>query len=69
MFADKLRTATSGRFQLTTDGFQPYAEVVPGAFGGNLDFAQLIKQYANPKEEENSPERRYSPSECIGIRT
>jgi hypothetical protein len=39
VFADKLRTATSGRFQLTTDGFQSYARVVPEAFSGNVDFA------------------------------
>ena len=66
MFADKLRTATSGRFQLTTDGFQPYAEVVPGAFGGNLDFAQLIKQYGKAKDAK--AETRYSPATITGIR-
>jgi IS1 family transposase len=66
VFADKLRIATSGRFQLTTDGFQPYAQVVPGAFGGNVDFAQLIKQYGKPKEAK--AETRYSPATISGIR-
>jgi IS1 family transposase len=66
VFADKLRTATSGRFQLTTDGFQPYARVIPEAFSGNVDFAQLIKQYGKPKDTK--AETRYSPAAITGIR-
>ncbi len=66
MTAGKLRAATNGRFQLTTDGFQPYARVVPEAFGGNIDFAQLIKQYGTIKERK--AEARYSPAAIIGIR-
>jgi IS1 family transposase len=33
------------RFQLTTDGFKPYRPAVEDAFGGNVDYAQLIKVY------------------------
>ena len=47
-FAGKLRVATAGRFQLTTDGFKPYCTAVPEAFSGNIDFAQLIKTYGKP---------------------
>ena len=62
---DDLRERTAGRFQLTTDGLTSYLEAVEGAFGGNVDYAQLIKVYADtPKEEA----RRYSPSECVGTR-
>ena len=62
---DDLRARTASRFQLTTDGLNAYPEAVEGAFGGNVDFAQLIKLYAAaPKEEA----RRYSPSECVGSR-
>jgi IS1 family transposase len=44
-FAEKLRVATAGRFQLTTDGFKPYCTAIPEAFSGNIDFAQLVKIY------------------------
>ncbi len=44
-FADKLRLAVSGRCQITTDGFTPYETAIPDAFGGQIDFAQLVKIY------------------------
>src|ERR1700722_904383 len=33
----------SNRVQLTTDGHKMYLEAVPDAFGGDVDFAQLVK--------------------------
>ncbi len=62
---DDLRARTANRFQLTTDGLSAYPEAVEGAFGGNVDFAQSIKIYADAPREEA---RRYSPSECVGTR-
>ena len=62
---DDLRSRTANRFQLTTDGLNAYPEAVEGAFGGDVDFAQLIKLYADAPREEA---RRYSPSECVGTR-
>lgn len=61
-FAAKLARATSGRFQLTTDGFRPYQTAIPQAFGDRVDFAQLVKVYAAPEGEE----RRYGPPEVVG---
>jgi len=43
-FAGKLREATSGRFQLSTDGFTPYQTAIPSTFGNDLDFATLVKR-------------------------
>jgi hypothetical protein len=43
-----------------------YAEAVEGAFGTDVDHAMLIKLYGAPTD---SPESRYSPAQCIGIRT
>lgn len=60
-FMDNLRRAVTGRFQITTDGFTPYRTAVPFAFGPQVDFAQLIKEYAIPEEEE----RRYTPPEVV----
>lgn len=62
---DDLRARTTGKFQLTTDGLNAYPEAVEGAFGGDVDFAQLIKVYADAPPEEA---RRYSPSECVDTR-
>ena len=63
-FARNLRRATVGRFQLTTDGFKPYIGAVFSAFGGNVDYATLIKEYADSPEGQ----RRYSPAEVIGVK-
>ena len=40
-----------------------YLGAVEDAFGGAIDFAQLVKIYGN---EPTGPETRYSPAECIG---
>jgi IS1 family transposase len=50
------------RVQMTTDGHKPYLEAVEGAFGADVDFAQLIKIYGTPEGALG----RYSPGECIG---
>ena len=57
--ADRLAT----RVQLTTDGHGPYLQAVEGAFGIDVDYAQLIKAYGTPEGAVG----RYSPGECIGI--
>ncbi len=61
-FAQKLKKATTGRFQMTTDGFAPYTSVIPATFGNQVDFAQLIKVYGKEGVEE---QRRYSPPVVI----
>ncbi|MXY56990.1 MAG: IS1 family transposase [Gammaproteobacteria bacterium] len=63
---DDLRSRLRNRVQLTTDGHRAYLEAVEGAFGGDVDYAMLIKLYgATPGNSQ--PETRYSPGECIGI--
>jgi len=52
-----------GRLQLTTDGHRHYLSTVEGAFGMDVDFAQLQKIYG---ASSDSPETRYSPATCIG---
>jgi IS1 family transposase len=53
-FADKLADATTGRFQVTTDGLKPYATAIPDALPF-ADFAQLIKEYATKDDHKYSP--------------
>ncbi|MEQ1540991.1 MAG: IS1 family transposase [Novosphingobium sp.] len=64
-FMDDLAWRLANRVQLTTDGLKAYVEAVEGAFGMNVDYGMLVKLYG---EGPLSPERRYSPMECIGAR-
>ena len=52
----------SGRVQITTDGHKSYLEAVEGAFGMDVDYAQLQKIYGAPDDENPA----YSPARCIG---
>ena len=65
-FMDDLRSRLENRVQLTTDGHRAYLEAVEGAFGGDVDYAQLIKLYGEPATKGN--ERRYSPAVCTGAK-
>ena len=66
-FLRDLATRIVNRVQLTTDGYPPYVEAVARTFGEDVDYAQLVKLYA-VRADGNDPERRYSPSSCVGIR-
>jgi len=61
---DDLRARLSNRVQLTTDGHKAYLEAVEGAFGADVDYAQLVKLYGPTITAPG----RYSPAECIGAK-
>jgi len=64
-FINDLASRLSGRIQLTTDGLKTYVEAVEGAFGRDIDFAQLVKTYGTDGQNTGDA-RRYSPSEFTG---
>jgi IS1 family transposase len=64
-FMDDLKSRLANRVQLTSDGHRAYLEAVEGAFGGDVDYAMLIKIYGNAPEGAKG---RYSPAECIGAK-
>ncbi len=64
-FMDDLRSRLATRVQVTTDGHRACLEAVEGAFGGDVDYEQLIKLYDDVPE---SVKGGYSPTECIGAR-
>jgi IS1 family transposase len=69
VFMNDLANRLNSRVQITTDGLRAYLEAVENAFGGNVDFSQLVKLYGNEKEKEKEKkEARYSASQCIGTR-
>ncbi len=61
---DDLRSRLANRVQLSTDGHRAYLEAVEGAFGADVDYAQIIKLYG-PTIDKGG---RYSPAECTGIK-
>jgi len=65
-FMDDLASRLANRVQLTSDGHRAYLEAVEGAFGADVDYAQLVKLYGS--EGGKGPDTRYSPALCTGIR-
>jgi IS1 family transposase len=59
-----LRARLSNRVQLTTDGHKAYLEAVEGAFGGDVDYALLVKMYGATVTAPG----RSGPAECTGIK-
>jgi transposase-like protein/IS1 family transposase len=64
-FIDDLRHATSGRFQLSTDGYTPYQSAVPLIFNFDVDFSQVIKRFHGSSDTEAG--RRYSPANIVSV--
>lgn len=62
-FIGDLASRLANRVQLTSDGHKPYLEAVEGAFGNDIDYAQLVKHYGQAAEGS----KRYSPPECVGV--
>lgn len=64
-FIDDLSRRMAHRIQLSSDGHKAYLDAVEGAFGGDIDYAMIVKMYGTAPE---SAKGRYSPAECTGIR-
>jgi IS1 family transposase len=69
IFIRDLSERLANRVQLTTDGYHVYLDAVDDAFGGDIDYAMLIKIYGKSIEGgPSSAERRYSPAPFVGTR-
>lgn len=64
LFMEDLKERLSNRVQITADGHRAYVEAIDGAFGDDVDFAQLVKLYGPAP----APAGRYSPAVCTGTR-
>ncbi len=60
-FIADLSERLANRVQLTTDGLKMYLTAVEQAFGGEVDYAMLVKLYGSEAGEE----KRYSPAVCL----
>ncbi len=64
IFTEKLERATSGNFQINTDGFSAYRDAIVTSLGTRVDFAQIIKIFGKPEGEDH----RYSPPQVTEIK-
>ena len=62
-FMCDLANRLANKVQLTTDGLKVYLDAVDNAFGGEVDYAQLVKIYGPSKGDPG----RYSPPQVIGV--
>jgi IS1 family transposase len=63
-FMQDVASRLANRVQLTTDNLRSYLDAVEDAFGGDIDYAKLIKLYG----EGPASAGRYSPAECTGTK-
>jgi IS1 family transposase len=61
-FMNDVAARLATKVQLTTDGHKAYLDAIDTAFGGEVDYAQLVKIYG----ADRAGEARYSPPVCIG---
>jgi len=67
IFLKDLASRLKDRIQLTTDGHRAYLTAVEAVFGGDIDYAMLVKLYGN-ESGSTETERKYSPAECTGTK-
>lgn len=66
-FMEDLASRLVSRIQLTTDGMGSYPAAVARAFGGDVDYAVLVKTYEGGMPQVEA-KRRYSPAVCTGAK-
>lgn len=66
-FMNDVASRLTNRVQLTTDGLHAYLEAVTGAFGSQIDFAQLVKIYGSSSDSNGKTEKKYSPAKLKSI--
>jgi IS1 family transposase len=59
--ADRMKN----RVQISTDGLKAYVDAIDLAFGGNVDYGQILKTYG--VETSVQPQRRYSAPEITAV--
>src|SRR5271170_5273579 len=61
-FVADVASRMANRIQVSTDGLKAYPEAIERAFGGEVDYGQIIKTYG---VEEIHPQRRYSAPDFV----
>lgn len=66
-FMNDLAWRLSNRIQLTSDGHNPYLKAVNTAFGEEVDFAMVVKEYGGTRIGPDGVEKKFRSSECSNI--
>jgi len=61
-FMQDVASRMKNRLQVSTDGLRAYVEAIEKAFGGDVDYGQIVKSYG---PQEVNGVRRYSPPEFV----
>jgi IS1 family transposase len=64
VFIDDLASRMANRIQLTSDGHKAYLTAVEQSFGGDINYAMLVKLYG--AAGGTGEDHRYSSGECCG---
>jgi IS1 family transposase len=65
LFMNDLAARLTHRVQMTTDGHKVYLNAIEGAFGAEIDYAQLVKMFGSSPDAVKG---RYSPADCTGAK-
>ena len=63
-FMQDLASRLNNRIQLSTDALRAYPDAVEIAFGADVDYGQIVKEYASPAREA---QRKYSPATLVAV--
>ena len=65
-FVADLRERVINRPQISSDAFPAYPDAIERAFGTEVDYGQIVKQYVGEPPVDTA--RRYSPGAVVGVR-
>src|SRR5207249_7450202 len=63
-FMEDLAGRLNNRIQLSSDALGAYADAVERAFGAQIDYGQIVKEYSSPSRED---QRKYSPAQLTAV--
>lgn len=64
-FLSDTASRLKNRVQMSSDCLRAYIEAVELAFGADVDYAQIAKEYG--QDDSISPERKYSPPKVLSV--
>jgi IS1 family transposase len=64
VFMEDLASRLNNRIQLSSDALPAYVDAVERAFGAEIDYGQIVKQYNSPARKD---QRKYSPATLVAV--
>jgi IS1 family transposase len=64
-FVSDMASRLNNRVQISSDALRAYVEAVEMAFGAEVDYAQIVKEYGT--DEAQTPERKYSQPVVLSV--